>query len=117
MIRFALRVALVLFLAHAAYRIGSEYRTHLRFQDAVRDTARLGPQTNEELARRVAALATQHGVPLTQNDLRVKQTAREVLVSASYTKPVGLVPLYSYPWRFELLVEAEKPPRSSATRR
>jgi hypothetical protein len=118
MIRFALRVAVVLFLAHSAYRIGSEYRTHLRFQDAVmRDTASSGVQTNDELARRVATLAAQHGVPLTQNDLRVRQTERQILVSASYTKPIGLVPLYSYPWRFELLVEAEKAPDSSATRR
>jgi hypothetical protein len=108
MIRFAVRVAVVLFLAHSAYRIGSEYRAHLRFQDAVRQAASSGVQTNDELGQRVATLATQHGVPLTRNDLKVRQSERNVFVSGSYTRPIGLVPLYSYPWRFELLVEAEK---------
>ncbi len=116
MIRFAVRFAFVLFLAHAAYRIGSEYRSQLRFQDAVRETASSGEKTDDELGRRIAALAAQHNVPLTQNDLTITQTGTEVFVRASYTKPIGLVPLYGYPWRFELAVGAERTPAFPARR-
>ena len=107
MTRFAVRFAVAVFLAHAAYRIGSEYVTHLRFRDAVRAVATSSAMTDDDLRQRIMTLAVRHDVPLEQSRLRVQQTSDRVIVQGSYSRPIRLLPLYQYPWRFELSIETQ----------
>ena len=106
MTRFAVRFAVAVFVAHAAYRIGSEYVTHLRFRDAVREVVSSSAMTDDDLRQRVMTLAAQHDVPLEQSRLAIQQTSDRVIVQGSYRRPIRLLPLYKYPWRFELSIEA-----------
>jgi hypothetical protein len=107
MIRFVVRFAVAVFLANAAYRIGSEYLAHLRFRDAVRDAVSVTMKSDDELRRAVMTLAEQHGVPLAATEMAIRQSSHQVLVKGSYRKAIDLLPMYSYPWRFELSVEAD----------
>jgi len=107
MIRCVVRFAFAIFLANAAYRIGSEYLAHLRFRDAVKDAVSATRKSDDELRRAVVTLAEQHGVPLAATDVAIRQSSHQVLVEGSYRKAIDLLPIYSYPWRFELSVEAD----------
>jgi hypothetical protein len=112
MIRFAVRFAVAVFLANAAYRIGSEYLTHVRFRDAVRDAVSATAKSDAELRQTVMMLAEQHDVPLASTDLAIRQAGHLVSVEGSYRKAIDLLPMYSYPWRFELSIEADVAPAS-----
>ena len=117
MIRFAVRFAVAAVLANAGYRIGSEWLGHNRFRDAVRDAIAAAAVTDDELRRRVMTLAVRHDVPLAETALTIRrQTGGQVLVRGSYTKPITVLPMYDYHWRFELSVVGAgvKPERGSA---
>jgi hypothetical protein len=117
MIRFAVRLAVAAFVANAAYRIGSEYFAHVKFRGAVRSTVVLTAKTDNELRQRIMALAAEHDVPLAEDHLAIRRDSHHVFVQGSYKKPIDLLPLYEYPWRFEMSIEAPTPPPSTETPR
>jgi len=42
----------------------------------------------------------------------VRHSSHQVLVTGSYRKAIDLLPIYRYPWRFALSVEADVPDAS-----
>jgi hypothetical protein len=106
-IKLLLKLAVVALIANATWRIGSAYATHYRFTDAVQATTQFrGTKTDEQIHDRVLDLASQYDVPLTDDGVTVRtENINHTVVDGSYTKPIDLVPGYSYRWPFKFHVD------------
>jgi hypothetical protein len=110
-IRLFIKLAIVALLANAAYHVGSEYLTYIRFRDAVRDAAMFKARNNAELMARIIDLANQYDVPIEQDNVTLDRNERTVTVEGWYDKPIEVVPNYFYPWHFGLSLEVVVPAR------
>ena len=101
-----LKLALVALLANAAWHLFQVYAAHFSFQDSVRSTAQFrGNKGETEVRDRVLELASQYDVPVTNENLSVKILENHTIVETSYTRPVNLLPGFSYPWTFSVSVD------------
>ncbi|MQA31085.1 MAG: hypothetical protein GEU82_14840 [Luteitalea sp.] len=107
MIKLLVKLAIVALVANAAYRVGSEYLSFIRFRDGVREVAMYRAKSDEDLRIRVVGLATDYDIPLGGNDLAIDRQNRRVTVSGDYRKPIELVPGYVVQWPFNLSVDVE----------
>ncbi len=107
--KLLVRLAVVALLANAAVRIGSEYITHIRFRDAVRDAAMFKAKNDTELMARIAGLAEQYEVPLDLDNVAIERDQRTVNIEGWYDKPIEVLPTYQYPWHFGLSLEVLTP--------
>lgn len=98
--KLLIKLAIAALLANAAFRIGTEYLTHIKFRDAVRDVATYRSTTNEDLRQRIAAIAQQYGVPQSDDNLTIDREDRRVQIHGAYDKNIEVVPTYQYPWHF-----------------
>lgn len=116
MVKLLLKLAVVALLANAAFHIGVEYLTFVRFQDDIRDAAIFKAKTDGELTTRILALAQQHEVPLDEENLNIEREGRLVRVDGWYDKPIEVLPTYRYPWHFgmSLDVMSQVPPPAGA---
>ena len=71
MLKLLVKLAIVALLANAAYRIGSEYLTYVKFRDAVRDAAMFKAKNDDELTARIMDLAAQYDVPLDEDNIAI----------------------------------------------
>jgi hypothetical protein len=108
-IKLILKLAVVALLANAAYHIGSEYLTYIKFRDAIRDAAMFKAKNDTELMARIMELASQYEVPLDQENVTIEREERRVNVEGWYDKPIEVVPNYQYPWHFGLSLEVLTP--------
>jgi hypothetical protein len=104
-LKLIVKLAVVALLANAAYHIGSEYLTYVKFEDAIRDTAIFKAKDDAELTARIMSLAEQYEVPLDQDNLVVERQGRSVSISGWYDKPIEVFPNYRYPWHFGLSLD------------
>ena len=109
MIKLLIRLALVALLANAAVRIGSEYITHVKFRDAIRDAAMFKAKDDAELIARIMDLAVQYEIPLDQDNVAIEREDRRVNVDGWYDKPIAVLPNYEYPWHFGLSLDVLTP--------
>lgn len=109
MIKLFIKLAIVALLANAAYHIGSEYLTYIKFRDAVRDAAMFKAKTDADLLGRTLDLAGEYELPLDAENVTIEREQRKVLVDGWYDKPVEILPNYFYPWHFGFTVEAMIP--------
>ncbi len=109
MIKLLVKLAIVALLANAAFHLGAEYLTYIKFRDAVRDAAMFKAKNETELLARVMELAEQYEVPLDEENLVIERADRRFLVDGWYDKEIEVVPNYFYPWHFGLSLEAVKP--------
>jgi hypothetical protein len=101
-----IQLAVVALLANAAYRIGSEYLTFIKFRDDVRDAAMYKASNDEELVARIMQLAAEYDVPLEESALTLNRQERQVRVAGSYDKPIEVAPRYFRPWHFAWEIDA-----------
>jgi len=113
--KLLVKLAIVALLANAAYHIGSEYLTYVRFRDAVRDAAMFKAKNNTDLTARIMDLAGQFDVPLDEDNQTISREDRRVNNDGWYDKPIEVVPNYEYPWHFGLALEIVAPPTSVVT--
>lgn len=106
MLKLLFRLAVVGLLANAAYRVGTEYLTYIRFRDAVRDAAMFKAKTDDELYGQIMELARDYDLPLSVSAVDIHREPRRVLVQGRYEKPIELVPTFFYPWRFSWSIDA-----------
>ena len=99
------KLLLAALVANAAWRLGSEYATHYRFTDSVRQAATQSDLSDSELRQRILDLAAKYAVPLTDDAVAVTRADRHTYVEGSYVKPIPLVPGYRRPWTFRLSVD------------
>jgi len=108
-VKLFLKLAVVALLANAAYRVGLEYLTYVKFRDAVRDAATYKTKDDQELRSRIMDLAGDYDIPLAQDAVRIHREDRQVMVDGSYTKPIEVVPTFQYNWPFTWSIEAMTP--------
>ena len=109
MIKLLFKLAIVALLANAAFHIGSEYLTYVKFRDAIRDAAMFKAKNDTELMARIVELANQYEVPLQEENVTIDREERKVNVEGWYDKPIEIVPNYEYPWHFGLSLEVFTP--------
>ena len=107
--KLIIKLAIAALLANAAFRIGSEYLTHIKFRDAVRDAATFKATTDDDLRRRIGLLAGQYGVPQADDALDITREGRHVMVKGAYEKPIEIAPSYPYPWTFDWEIDVTMP--------
>jgi hypothetical protein len=108
-IKLFLKLAVVALLANAAYHIGSEYLTYIKFRDAIRDAAMFKAKNDAELMARIVDLAAQYEIPLDEDNVSIEREERKIFVEGWYDKPIEVVPSYEYPWHFGLSLEVIPP--------
>ena len=114
MIRLFLKLVIAAFIANAAWRIGTEYITHYKFRDAVREAAMYRNRNDDDLRQRVLALASEFDLPLTDDQVTIRDEERHTVVEGWYVKPIELLPGYLYPWRFVWAIDAyAMPPKQN----
>ena len=98
-----IKIAIVLLVLHAVWRLGASYWRFYSFEDQVREMAvASGPQSEETLQDSVIRIATENGIPLAPEDLTVRKESGFVSVTAAYNENVEILPRYPYPWRHAL---------------
>ena len=101
MIKTIVKLAFVALLANATWQVFNVYWAHFKFSDAIQQTTQFrGNKTDAQLRERILELAGQFDVPVTDENLAIQLVDDHTLVDSSYTRPVELVPRFSYPWRF-----------------
>jgi hypothetical protein len=108
-VKLFVKLAVVALLANAAYRIGLEYLTYIKFRDAVRDAATYKSKDDDDLRKRIMDLAGDFDIPLTPDALSIRREDRQVMVDGSYHKPIEVVPTFQYSWPFTWSIEAMTP--------
>jgi len=114
-IKLFLKLAIVALLANAAFRIGAEYLTYVRFRDAIRDAAMFKVKNETELMARVMELAEQYEVPLDEENVVIEREERRFHVDGWYDKEIEVAPNYFYPWHFGFALDAVKPATYAVT--
>jgi hypothetical protein len=108
-LKLFVKLAIVALVANAAYRVGLEYLTYVKFRDAVRDAATYKTSDDEDLRKRIMDLAGDYDIPLSQDAVYIHREDRQVLVDGSYQKPIEVVPTVHYQWPFTWSIEAYTP--------
>ena len=105
MIKFLIKLAVSVLIAHATWRIGSAYLSHYRFKDAAREAALTPRLTDAQIRERVMELADSYGAPLAEEDLEIRRNTRNILLDASYVRPIEVIPGRPLAWRFAWSIE------------
>jgi hypothetical protein len=108
-LKLLVKLAVVALLANAAYRIGMEYLTYVKFRDAVRDAATYKTNDDDDLRKRIMDLAGDYDIPLSQDAVTIRREDRQVMVDGSYHKPIEIVPTFRYDWPFTWSIQAMTP--------
>jgi hypothetical protein len=109
MIRLLIKLALAALIANAVYRVGSEYVTHLKFREAVRDTILYKSTSDEDLRRKIAVIADEYDVPLKPEAVEIRHIDQQVLVNGSYERRMELLPRVEVPWPFSWSIDVVMP--------
>jgi hypothetical protein len=114
-IKLFIKLAIVALLANAAFHVGSEYLTYIRFRDAVRDAAMFKAKNDTQLMARIMELAEQYDVPIDEENITIERAERKVSIEGWYDKSIEVVPNYQYPWHFGLSLDVMAPPTAIVT--
>lgn len=106
MIKLAVKLAIVALVANATWRIGSAYLDYYRFTDAVQNATQFrGDKSDEEIRARLFELASQYDVAIGEDQLTVARQGEHTVVDGEYTRPIDVVPGFTYDWTFTLHVD------------
>jgi hypothetical protein len=104
-IKLLVKLIIVALVANAAFHIGTEYLTYVRFREAIRDAAIFKTKNDAELMTRILALAEQYEIPIDEDNITIRREERRVNVEGWYDKPIEILPNYEFPWHFGVSVE------------
>jgi hypothetical protein len=106
MLKVLIKLAIVVLLANAVWRIGSAYASYYRFQDAVHENMLYGPdKTDEQLNTRILELAQEYELPITDESFTLRRQNNHTIVDGRFVQPVEVFPGYKYPWPFSWHVD------------
>jgi hypothetical protein len=106
LLRKVIRLAIVLAIAHAAWRVIPVYLNHVQFKDDVREIARFsGGRTEKEIRDLVLEQADRLQIPVDPASLVVAKRRTTTAIDASYVQPLELLPKYFYDWQFDVAVD------------
>jgi hypothetical protein len=115
MIKFILKVALSVLIAHATWRIGTAYVSHYRFKDAAREVALTPRATDAQLRERIMELASENDAPLEEENLNITRDVRHILMDASYVRSIDVLPGFPYAWHFAWSIDVVLLPGATAS--
>jgi len=104
--KLLIKLAFTALIANAAFRLGTEYLTHYKFRDTVREAAMYRAGSDDELRQRVMETAASYSIPLKEDAFTIRRDSGQAFIQGSYTKPIELVPGFPYSWRFDWEIEA-----------
>ncbi len=100
------KLVIAALIVHATYRAGSVYLRYYEFRDDVQQIAQFaGRQTDGELRNRVMEAAQLHGIPLNPDAASIRRLNNHLLIDATYTEQIEVLPRYFYPWLFKMNVD------------
>ena len=96
-------------IVHACFRAGDSVWRHRQLQDAVDQEIRYGQsKTTSILRKRVVAIANDHGVPLTPDEVGIESNGQETSVSFEYSEAIPLIPkAYIHEQAYDITVSAQ----------
>ena len=107
MIKTIVKLAIVVLVANAIWRVGSAYVSYYRFKDAVTDVAiNSKNKTDDELRAKVIDLAMEYDEPIAADAVAIRREDKHVYIEGSYTKAVAVFPGYEYEWAFSLSADS-----------
>jgi hypothetical protein len=107
MIKLLFKLAVAALVANALFRVGSEYLTFVRFRDDIRAAAMYKAKTDDDLNRRIIALAAEYDIPLGNRAVTIARSGNLVTVNAAYRKPIEVMPQYPVQWPFDVSLQVE----------
>lgn len=103
MFRTLIKLAVFLLVVFALYNFVPPYMSFHQFKDDVRQAALFaGQASEEEIVSRVMTAATERGIPLARQSVRVRKVNTQTHISADYTEPIKFMPWYTYVWEFKV---------------
>jgi hypothetical protein len=101
--KFLIKLVIAALVIHAAYRIGTAYWDHYKFQDAVQQVAQFGESEPVPLIKqRVMELAADNNIPILDENLIVTRQQRRIKIEGHYTRELLLLPGYTRNWNFAI---------------
>lgn len=101
-----IKLVIAALVVHATFRAGDVYLRYYNFNDDVHQIAQFaGRQTDADLRNRVLEAAQQRDVPLDPSVITVRRPPNHLLIDATYSESIELLPRYFYPWEFKLKVD------------
>ena len=103
MLRTLVKLAIAALVINASWQLFSVYWSHFKFVDAVQATTQFrGDKSEEQIRNRILELAGEFDVPMSDENLTIRDSKSRTIVDGDYTRSVKLAPGYAYPWRFTL---------------
>ncbi len=97
-----LKILATLFVLTACFNASRVAMTNYQFQDAVHEGLIFdGRMTDAEIVAMVTKLAAAYDIPISPDDINIRQVGQEVHVAMSYTRNIDLVPgIFARDWTF-----------------
>jgi hypothetical protein len=101
-----IKLAIVALLANATWHLWGVYSAHFKFKDAAQSAMQYNTEkTEQEQRARILELAEQYDLPVTDANFTVRRQDNHVIAEGSYTRPVELLPGFTYPMKFNWNVD------------
>ena len=106
LIKTVVKLALLALVANATWHLFVAYSAHYKFKDSVQYAAQnRGDKTDEQLHDYIMSLAAEGDVPVPSEGVVVTHVGTATAVTASYTRPLDLLPNRAYPWTFSFRID------------
>jgi hypothetical protein len=98
-----IKILVALVVVTACFNASRAALNNYQFEDAVHEGLIFdGRASNEEIVDMIGKLASAYDVPLSPDDIAIRQVGQDVQVEMSYTRNVVLVPgVFARDWTFK----------------
>ncbi len=101
------KLVVAILVLNAAVRGGLAMWQYYQFKDAAQQVVLFGQRAEpEEIQANIVAKATEMGVPVRPDDVKVSRDGTRTVAQGSYVQTVQFFPNYPYPVKFTFLVDA-----------
>src|SRR5688500_13265354 len=98
MLRNLVRLAVLLLIAHALYRVVPVYLHYYQFKDAVAEAALFSKDRSDaDLVERVMQLAQRYEIPIEREAVQVTRDRQFTYINVAYEEELEWVPSYKRP--------------------
>lgn len=100
--KFLIKLAVFLLVAHALFRFVPPYWSHTQFEgDLEESSITWRDYSDAEVRELVLAMAQGHGIPVTREQIAVRRERDHLFVDLSYSRRMELIPGSKYIWNFD----------------
>ena len=106
LLKTAVKLALLAIAANATWHFYLAYSAHYRLRDTAREIAQnRGDKTDTQVHDEIMAVAEEVEVPVSPEELTVSHEGSTTTISASYSRPLEVLPNKSIDWAFTFRVD------------